>query len=299
MFLALSSISLIVLVVLCSGVVGQAAQRNILVLSWIEARAFSALPATLWKTPTVGGSQPPYVILAQRFDRLCDLSMHSEGQLCLMASEAAWLAVGDLERVYSVLEDLRHDRIRQTMFAIFAGDYLYVSGDTRSGIEIWRQYLPPALLLSRASFAVDREDFASASEILSDFDPEAPRTSDFERRNLVKVLGPLAMFALIQGRLSDSEFYWRWATRLSPESAIYYQGLGNALAAQNRLPEALAAIQTAVQLDPKGVLYYVDLAKVQLRMGMVEKAVTTLETAVRIDPRSVAAQDLLRSLAKD
>lgn len=290
--------SLLILVVLGLHPMSRAIERNMLMVSWVELRMPTEVQPMLWTRTLDRASQRAYAAMAENFKALCRRFGQGSAQPCLRAREAAWMVSATPENALIELQHLSNERPQQVTFAIFAGDYLYASGISNAGVEIWRRYLPLGLLISRANIAADEGDFTSSSEILSGLDPARTWASEYEKQNLVKVLGKLAMFTLTDGKFSDSEFYWRWAANLSPNDAIYYRGLGEALAAQNLLPEALAAAQFAVNLDSKCPLCYVDLAKVLMEMGMMERAIASLETAIHLDPQNTAARDLLRNLSQ-
>jgi hypothetical protein len=68
--------------------------------------------------------------------------------------------------------------------------------------------------------------------------------------NHVQSLNNLGVICAGQGRLTEAEFYYAAATRLSPQSADFQLNIGNLLAAQGRLGEAVLHYRQALHLRP-------------------------------------------------
>lgn len=81
-----------------------------------------------------------------------------------------------------------------------------------------------------------------------------------------------------------AERHARRATQLKPEHAPAYVTLGAALAAQDRLPEALEAYHHAVRLDAGSARAHANLGGLLAAAGRRDAALTHLREALRLDP---------------
>ena len=91
----------------------------------------------------------------------------------------------------------------------------------------------------------------------------------------------------------DSERLWRHALSIDGQSSFAHNNLGNALADQERLEEAIDQFQKAIQLNPNDADAAYNLGNAWARQGSFEAAVKQLQQALQMDPdNAMAAYDL-------
>ena len=91
-------------------------------------------------------------------------------------------------------------------------------------------------------------------------DPRKPSAYEYENESRNSQIGREVDIAIKQGndafdavppRYEEAEEAYQRASKLNPKEARAYLGLGRAYAAQNRVPETLAAYRKAVELKSK------------------------------------------------
>jgi protein O-mannosyl-transferase len=97
---------------------------------------------------------------------------------------------------------------------------------------------------------------------------------------------------------SDSVALWQHATRVTPDSYIAFENLGQASRERGQLDEASANYRQALALAPAGspayqAVIYNSLGLVLTRQGRSEAAVTQFAAAARLNPRFAEAQSNL------
>jgi Flp pilus assembly protein TadD len=92
-----------------------------------------------------------------------------------------------------------------------------------------------------------------------------------------------------QGRLDDAVTEFERAVRLDPTLQYSRTNLGNALAQLGRLPDAEAQFREAIRLKPTDAVSHVGLANVYLETGRTDQATGEYHEAVRLDPSSAPA----------
>ncbi len=85
----------------------------------------------------------------------------------------------------------------------------------------------------------------------------------------------------------DLTFFENCALR-TPQAPIVHHGLGIALIARNRLPEAVRELTIAVQLEPRDSDALFDLGVVEAHLGDYPDAVRDLQRAIELQPRRPA-----------
>jgi len=78
---------------------------------------------------------------------------------------------------------------------------------------------------------------------------------------------------------------WTYAFRGNPDSWVVRINLGEALAQQGRLADAVAQFQAADQLDPNQGDVHADLGKAYNQMGRLPEALSEYETALKLKPK--------------
>jgi Flp pilus assembly protein TadD len=86
------------------------------------------------------------------------------------------------------------------------------------------------------------------------------------------------------------------AVLIAPEQAVLYDGLGAALMAKQRGPEAIAAFRTALDLDAQSVSARFNLAEALRRAGRFADAIEALSDVVRVEPGHAEAHSRLAAL---
>lgn len=74
------------------------------------------------------------------------------------------------------------------------------------------------------------------------------------------------------------------ATKLAPDDAVAWHGVGTALVQLGRLPEAVDAYQRAIERNPESALTRYNLAITHARTGREDLALAQFEAAARLDP---------------
>jgi len=92
--------------------------------------------------------------------------------------------------------------------------------------------------------------------------------------------------------LSKAEQY-RQALQINPDDALSHNNLGNDVARQGRLQEALEHYQEAIRVDPDYAKAHYNTAVMMERLGRSEQALTGYREAVRLDPDFYEAHNYL------
>ena len=133
-------------------------------------------------------------------------------------------------------------------------------------------------------FRVAEEHARRAVELAPD-DPEALRF--------------LAIIEKILGRLEDAIAASRHATRVAPQVAAVWNGLGDALLAAGRNAEAAEALKRAISIQPAYVPALERLELAELRLGDAEFAVDVRAARLRATGCESRADDLERNARAD
>jgi protein O-mannosyl-transferase len=88
----------------------------------------------------------------------------------------------------------------------------------------------------------------------------------------------------------NSEILWTHALAVTTGNHRAEAGLGEWLASEGRVDEAVPHFEEAVRLAPAGADYRHGLAMVLLRQGKVDEAARQLEEAIRLNPRQASAR---------
>jgi tetratricopeptide (TPR) repeat protein len=86
------------------------------------------------------------------------------------------------------------------------------------------------------------------------------------------------------GTWSDQETLFRHALAVTTDNGRAHLLLAQALAEEDRYPEAVAHAREAVRLEPGNARAHKNLGFMLYRMGLLDEAIAALEEAVRIDP---------------
>jgi Tfp pilus assembly protein PilF len=114
------------------------------------------------------------------------------------------------------------------------------------------------------------------------------------RKTAASVVVLAALFALTHRQIpvwKDSVSLWTRALAGAPDSAVAHNNLGEALAAQGRLDEAVPHFARAVQITPGYAQAHYNLGRARQKLGDLDGAVRELEQAVRIEPSFAMAHD--------
>jgi protein O-mannosyl-transferase len=87
----------------------------------------------------------------------------------------------------------------------------------------------------------------------------------------------------------DSETLWRYTLGNGHESSYAHINLGNALAEQGHLEEALEHYRQAVRIDPEDATAYNNIGMALAERGRMEEAIDYYRNALRIDPNHAMA----------
>lgn len=130
---------------------------------------------------------------------------------------------------------------------------------------------PPELteLLDQATRSARDKDLAHAAELL-----ERALTLDPRHVRALDLLGFVHYFA---GRYPEAESCCRQALAVLPDHPYALNGLGNSLARQDRIDEALPAFERAMTLSPRWFDPYWDMALALDRAGREADALAVLE----------------------
>src|SRR3954447_7941758 len=92
-----------------------------------------------------------------------------------------------------------------------------------------------------------------------------------------------------QGRLDEAVAAYRTAIELKPTYPEAHSNLGNALVEQGRLDEAVTAYRTAITLEPTYPEAHSNLGNALAEQGRLDEAVTAYRTAIELDPTCAEA----------
>jgi tetratricopeptide (TPR) repeat protein len=106
---------------------------------------------------------------------------------------------------------------------------------------------------------------------------------------VVAVLGVLSWRQT--GVWRDSVTLWTVALEGSPDSAVAHNDLGEALAAENRLAEAIPQFEAAIRLRPNHAQAYYNLGRALRLAGRLESSIAPFEKAIEIEPAFAAAHN--------
>ncbi len=81
--------------------------------------------------------------------------------------------------------------------------------------------------------------------------------------------------------------------RIEPDYALAHYSLGNALASQGKISEAIAHYSEALRIEPEFALVHYNLGLVLVQQGKIEEAARHFETALQLNPNY---QDVRRAL---
>ena len=91
----------------------------------------------------------------------------------------------------------------------------------------------------------------------------------------------------------DSEKLWRHALSIDPQSYFAHNNLGNGLATQGRLDEAMEQFQQALRINPNDADAVYNLGNASAQKGNFEEADKQLQHALQLNPdNAMAAYDL-------
>ncbi len=96
-----------------------------------------------------------------------------------------------------------------------------------------------------------------------------------------------------EGRLPEAIQIFGEALRIKPDFAEGHDDLGAALVRLDKLQEATGQFEQALRIDPQYVTAYNSLGVVLIRLGRTQEGIAQLEQAVRIKPELAEAQNNL------
>jgi tetratricopeptide (TPR) repeat protein len=283
-----------------TGPLARAFGRNSLMLTWLHLMPRSTGESNLFLTSDLNGYPPSrFLALARQLEALCELAYSEEGEPCLRADIAHALVDVSRDEILVRLDRYEQGSTPQLMLATFAGDTAYIQGDRDTAVEIWKRYLSPNLLVFRAGAATERGDWGVASALLGSLEQGYVPGSRQQQAYLAAVLVKLARSSAAEAEFADAESYWRWASFVLPEQAVYYYGLGHTLVRQERWQEAAAAFRNAIALDSSKAQYFAGLAQALVQTGQTEEAIYAARRALDLDPNNKTAGRLLQRIIKE
>ncbi|MBX3411942.1 MAG: tetratricopeptide repeat protein [Pirellulales bacterium] len=131
-----------------------------------------------------------------------------------------------------------------------------------------------------------------------------PQTAEAEYRTALRLsprfvpaLNNLAMLIHTQGKPAEAEELFRKIVELQPEFAMARYSLGLLLAeSPDRLPEAIAELQTAARLEPAQARLQYNLGLALQQQHQLDEAEVALKKACELDPRMIDAWHALTLL---
>jgi Flp pilus assembly protein TadD len=96
-----------------------------------------------------------------------------------------------------------------------------------------------------------------------------------------------------QGRMDEAIAHFQKALEINPGSAQAHNNLGDMLLQKGRADEAIAHFQKALQINPGNARAYNNLGSALSRMGRVDEAIAHLQKAVQINPGFAEAHNNL------
>ncbi len=169
--------------------------------------------------------------------------------------------------------------------------------DTNGFEEAVRAYqqalqLNPASSEAHQNLGLTWQTQGRLSEAVAEFEQAA--RLDSNRVDTWTRLGFLC--ATTPNRMPEAEKAFRQLTRLQPNSADAFGWLGNALAEQNKLADAVPFYLTALKLNPADAVNEFNLGLAFSRLGKRDEAAAHYRNALRIKPNYPEAQLALRQL---
>jgi serine/threonine-protein kinase len=98
-------------------------------------------------------------------------------------------------------------------------------------------------------------------------------------------------------KAAEAEF--REAIRFKPDDALAHQNLGNALRAQGKVAEAIAAYREAIRFKPDDAMAHHNLGNILRAQGKVAEAVAAYRAAIRLKPDLADAHNNLGAILCD
>lgn len=132
-------------------------------------------------------------------------------------------------------------------------------------------------------------DWAGALHIVDAEIARAPKDMDIRAWR--------AQVLLWAGRLPEAEQEFAALVKATPNDPDDWLGLGTVYMRQQRLPDALRAMDRAVELGPKRADLLAARARVLIAMGQPRQARLEFRQVLRLDPANVMAHDELASLS--
>ncbi|CAD5937982.1 tetratricopeptide repeat protein [Planktothrix agardhii] len=88
-----------------------------------------------------------------------------------------------------------------------------------------------------------------------------------------------------EGKLNEAITKYRRAIKLSPNSFILYQNLGDTLAQKGLLEEAVLELKKAIELNPRSALSHCYLGEVAIKQKLFDEAIFYFDRAIEIQPK--------------
>jgi tetratricopeptide (TPR) repeat protein len=96
-----------------------------------------------------------------------------------------------------------------------------------------------------------------------------------------------------QGQLDDAIGHYQQALEINPNEADAHIGLGTARMQQGNRDDALAQYQAALQINPEAEMAHVDLGIALLQTGRTAEAIPHFQKALQLEPADAKAQKYL------
>jgi tetratricopeptide (TPR) repeat protein len=126
----------------------------------------------------------------------------------------------------------------------------------------------------------------------------------YGRRALAVAIGLLAVtFGLVSANrlvaYEDETILWRSVLSFQPDNFLAHTNLGRLLMGSDRIPEAIAELQTAVAAEPDYGIALNNLGAALTRASRDKEAMESFERAVHVDPNYAAAWQNLGNALKN
>jgi tetratricopeptide (TPR) repeat protein len=205
-------------------------------------------------------------------------------------------SAGQIDRAIALLEDLRHERPRDTLLLNHLGTAYTAAGKTDQGIEALSAALAADLddvktNVNLAAAWLQKSDFDRA---LHHVDRALARQPGLARGHEVR-----ALILWRMGRYDAAIDAFRAATKYDPRNLRALVSIGMILGQRRRFDEALGAFHEALRQDPTLAEAFLGIGLVSMDRGALGDAESALGRAAELkpaDPQLHHAQERLRRL---
>jgi tetratricopeptide (TPR) repeat protein len=102
-----------------------------------------------------------------------------------------------------------------------------------------------------------------------------------------------------QGKLDDAIAEYRRAIDIDPKYVVAHTNLGRALADQGKLDDAIAEYRRAIEINPKYAVAHANLGNALILLGKLDDAIAEYRRVIEIDPKYAGKLGLLDALVDE